>query len=143
MAPHLFHLLRPTVYAGTFIHLRSRTELCVREDCILGVDEHGKIEFIKEMRVDEGNGLGWNILSDERIEDEVERLGWGRRRGHWGEDEDSLPGEGEGERAGEKKKEWVLVRAREGEWWFPGFVGELGFLFFLSSLYESLALRRF
>ncbi|MCJ1429940.1 hypothetical protein MMC29_007855, partial [Sticta canariensis] len=41
-------LLPRTVYVGTFIHLASRTELCVRENALVGVDPCGRIEFIRE-----------------------------------------------------------------------------------------------
>lgn len=126
MAPYRFHLLRRTVYAGTFLHLSSRTELCVREDSILGVDEEGKIEFIREKKADGSAGL-----TNEWIDEEVERQGWGRRSEDGNEEEESLTAEGEGGREGEKKRGWVLVRAGKGEWWFPGFVGKFFFFLFL------------
>lgn len=68
--------------------------------------------FLKSRLESEGAGIEW-------VERVVEGCGWGRRRGGGGE--------GEGEDGG-----WKLVRAREGEFWFPGFVGELG-IFFSSS----------
>lgn len=123
-SPHLFPPHRRTVYAGTFVHLRSRTELCVREGFIVGVDEQGKIAFVEEKKADgtrlggghDGSGGGDESLSDEWIEEEVKRQGWGRRK----TEDESEDGEGE-----EMKRVWELVRAGKGEWWFPGFVGEL------------------
>lgn len=123
-SPHHFPPHRRTVYAGTFVHLRSRTELCVREDFIVGVDERGKIEFIEKKKADgtsleschDGSRAGDESLSDEWIDEEVERQGWGRRKREF----ESEDGEGE-----EMKGGWELVRAGKGELWFPGFVGEL------------------
>lgn len=103
MAPAL---LPRTVYAGTFIHLFSRTELLVRENAIVGVDPCGRIEFICERYA--GGKKSVEEVEEEWIETEVERQGWGG-------------GEGKG---------WVLKRAGRGELWFPGFVGEFGFFKF-------------
>lgn len=106
--PHPFPPLRPTVYAGTFVHLGSRTQLCVREHGLVGVDARGRIEFVAERA---GAAEEWIGDQEQWIEEEVGRRGWGRRvRG------EDVQGGG---RSG-----WVLVCARRGEWWFPGFVGE-------------------
>lgn len=134
MAPYQFHLLHRTVYAGTFLHLSSRTELCVREDSILGVDEEGKIEFISKKKADGGNAG----LTNEWIDEEVERQGWGRRSEDGNEEEESLTAGGKGGREGEKKRGWVLVRAGKGEWWFPGFVGKFFVSFFDFCVCEDL-----
>lgn len=112
MAPRL---VPRTVYVGTFVHLACRTELCVRENAVVGVDPCGRIEFILEK---DGRGESAGEVTDEWIEAEVQKHGWGR------------PGleEGcedvEGADAAGKRKGWVLIRAGKGEWWFPGFVGE-------------------
>lgn len=123
-APYHFPLLHPSVYAGTFVHLRSRTELCVREHAILGVDQYGRIEFIEGHRGED------DILTDDWIEEEVQRQGWGKRKQeHGSEDQqDVIRGE---EEVGTG---WVLVRAPKGDWWFPGFVGEWKIFFLKLSL---------
>lgn len=135
--PPEFTLPHRTVYAGTFIHLGSRTELCIREHAILGVSLEGRIEFVR------GRGEE-RALTEEWIEHEVRRVGWGgRMRGNGkeegvrveeegGEEEEEEVMRGGRERGGRGRgKGWVLVWAQKGEFWFPGFVGEFFILLFL------------
>lgn len=125
--PHPFPPLHPTVYAGTFVHLQCRTRLYVREHGLVGVDARGRIEFVAERLGREDARAGgaaaaeeWVGDHEQWIEEEVKRHGWGSRirASPEGEDVEGALAEGGGKRG------WVLVCARRGEWWFPGFVGE-------------------
>ncbi len=132
------HILPRTVYAGTFIHINCSTELCVQEQTIVAVNEHGKIVAIfsfEEGTYNERDGVesdkvtaqpklglgAWEegTLRDEWIDFRVKSLGWGERI--TGREENNCEG-------------WELVLAGKGGWWFPGFVGE----FSIFRLFETL-----
>lgn len=108
MSPH-HHPLPRTVYVGTVIDVPSPAKLRVRANAIVGVDEGGIIVFVRtrqENFEESGDAEG------EWIRQESERCGWGKRG-------------------------WEVVRAveREGEFWFPGFVGEFEVFFLVSAVF--------
>ena len=61
--------LRPTVYSGTFLHSTSLGTVEVIENSIVGVDEHGVIQFVER-----------DVSEDDLATLVNEKHGWGKIR---------------------------------------------------------------
>lgn len=63
--------LEKMIYEGTFIHCASLTELDIVENGIIGVDEHGKIAFIRRNSDESGRpkAEGWEAAKTVKIQD--------------------------------------------------------------------------
>ncbi|KAI9836079.1 MAG: hypothetical protein M1819_001693 [Sarea resinae] len=111
-------LQRRTIYAGRFIHCKTRAELDICERGAIGVDENGVIVFVeREVGGDAGvgAGAGW----EQGLGDVIAQYGWEEPEKHGHEHKHE---EEKGAGAGKKVKGVRVVFAPENGFFFPGFV---------------------